>query len=97
MFSPITDSPLCQDRNLCVLVTRLLVFLGKIKMSSGRTEVWSDGIYQYQLSAYEALCDVCVQLSLFALLADCMIPLYCLLDFSFKNKQTIYCSLEKDR
>lgn len=48
----------------------------------------SDGIYQYQLSAYKALCDVRVQLSLFALLADCMIPLYCLLAFSLKNKQT---------
>ena len=66
-------------------------------MSSGKTEVWSDGIYQYPLSAYKVLCDVRVQLSLFALLADCMIPLYCLLTFSLKNKQTIYCSLEQDR
>lgn len=41
--------------------------------------------------------DVRVQLSLFALLADCVIPLYCLLAFSLKNKQTVYCSLEKDR
>lgn len=45
-----------------------------MSVSSGRTEVCSDGSYQYQLSAYEALCDVRVQ---FAVLADCMIPLYC--------------------
>lgn len=53
-----------------------------------RTEVWSDDIYHYQLSAYKALCNVHVQLSLFALLADCMIPLYCRLAFSVKNKQS---------
>lgn len=92
-----TDSPLHQDRNLYDSDNQCAVFLGKSETNSERTEVWSDGIYLYQLSAYEALCDVRVQLSLFALLADYMIPLYCLMAFSLKNKQTVYCSPEKDR
>lgn len=75
----------------------MLLFFGKTETSSVRAEVWSDGIYQYQLSPYKALWDVRVQLSLFALLEDCVIPLYCLSAFSLKNKQTVYCSLEKDR
>lgn len=68
-------------------------------MGSGRTVVWVGDISQYHLSAYKAKWGAHLQISLFALLADCRIPLYCLyslLDFSLKKKQPTFSSLLRE-